>query len=37
MMKSSYLLASSVKVFPTVILTVTVLVIPTPKEPINLV
>lgn len=35
-MKGSHLLASDVKAFPTVILTVTILGIPTPKEPMNL-
>lgn len=36
MMKSSDSLASNVKAFPTVILTVAALGIPTPKEPANL-
>lgn len=36
MMKGSDLLASNVKAFPTVILTMTILGIPTPKEPLNL-
>lgn len=36
MRKSSDLLASNVKAFTTVILPVTILGIPTPKEPTNL-